>query len=445
MNYRKFLLVGLTAIMATNAFGATIHAEKSIEQLAKQVHSIEQNAAFPNIDINYITKSSDVAKKSNVAHAKLNLVAENCTVNIEVSPEFKVGYLGSNNQREFFKEVTQDSNAMQEDLRVAFITYHEASHCKMYEIKEPFKSDNLQVQKSLNEFYQFSGESNTTGSDKLDTGLYYILQENFADAFGFIQLIKNHGATPDALILMQKMQIERTEIAHTHNDKHIIAHNTDYTLKEILKEENIKKILATDDVAQLEEMALQIANKGMWTSVRTHAEIDQVVNYQSLETGSLSLLTDLMTKDMEVNSHLKKNVDLQLKDNLLYQSAVETKLELEKKFDLSKVKTVDQYKSFYQNNLEAVNTILANKLESKLEKATADGFNPLDDIHSYAQNFKPSEKQSLAEIKTNGMHDVKKMENFSVSISKDSVKSKLNAIRNNNFNNEQVAMVKKYN
>lgn len=428
MNYKKFLLLGLTAVMTMNAFGANIHVDKSIEQLAQKVHSIQENKAFPNVDVNYIIKSSDVAQKSNVAHAKLNVGFENCTVNIEVTPDFKVGFLGSNNQREFFKEVTQDSNATQEDLRVAFITYHEASHCKMYEIKEPFKADNPQVQKALNDFYQFSGKS-FTNSDKGDDGLYYILQENFADAFGFIQLIKNHGATADSLTLMQKIQVERTEIAHTHNNERIIAHNTDNTLKEILKEENIKKIIATDDMTQLQEIALQIANKGMWTSVRTHAQIDQVINYQSLESGSLGFLIDLMDKDMGIHKDLKKNINLHLTDNVLYQSALETKLELEKKFDLSKIKTTKQFESFYQENSEAINTILSTKLTDKIEKSTTNGFNPLDDIHAYGEGIHPVQKQTLADIKLNGAKDVKNMEEFGMTISKGSFLNKIASIR----------------
>lgn len=427
------MLLGLTAIMTTNAFAATVHAEKSIEHLAQKVHSIQQNEAFPNIDINYILKSSD-ATKNNKAHATLQVAAENCTVDIEVTPDFKVGLLGSMNQRDFFKEVIQDSNAVQEDLRVAFITYHEASHCKMYEIKEPFKADNPKVQKALNDFFQFSNKSFTNGEDSMDHGLYYILQENFADAFGYIQLIKNHGVNADTLSVMQKMQIERTEIAHTHNNKSIIAHNTDFTLKELLKEENIKKIMATDNIQDLEEMALQIANKGMWKSVRTHAQIDQVVNYQSLETGALTLLNDLVEKDIGTHSHLQKNVNLHLKDNMLYQSALETKADLYKKFDMSSIKTAEQYNDFYVKNENAIVEILAVHLGSKLGNSAKAGINPLEDIYAYAEGINPAAKQSLEEIKTTGSLEVKKMEEFGVTVSKGSFLNKMASIRQSSTN-----------
>lgn len=429
--YKKFLLLGLTAIMTTNAFAATIHAEQSIEHLAQKIHNIQENKAFPNVDINYITKAPDILEKANKAHAKLTVAAENCTINIEVTPDFKVGFLGSTNQRNFFKEVTKDSNTTQEDLRVAFITYHEASHCKMYEIKEPFKADNPKIQKALNDFFQFSNTS-SNNQEKLDDGLYFILHENFADAFGYIQLIKNHGANADSLSLMQKIQIERTEIAHTHNEKAFIAHNTDFTLKELLKEDNINKILATNDPAQLQEIALQIANKGMWKSIRTHAEIDQVINYQSLESGALSFLTDLVEKDMGMNQDLKKNVNLHIKDNLLYQSALETKAELSQKFDLSKIKNSKDYEDFYAKNEEAITTILSHKLGSKLRKSLNEGTDPLVDIYSYAETIQSGEKQSLADIKNNGAIEVKKMEDFGMTVSKNSFLNKMASIRENN-------------
>jgi len=280
MNCKKFLVLGLAAIISTNAF-AHNPAAQSINELTEKVYTLQQHNIIPTVNVNYIVKSIEEINKNRVEEvANLNIATEIVRL-IHVTPDMKISHSGTVENRNVLKEVTGASNEKQENLRTEYITYHETSHCKLYEVKNPFKAEDKDAEYMLNKYFQYSRPS--YGSKHGDSRLYYILQENFADTSAFIQLIKAHGADKDVLSTMQKIQVERSDAANAYNKNGLIAHNTEFSLKEVLKEENIKKILATNDPEVLLEMALKISNDGMWKSIKTHnnsqyKDAGQVIN-----------------------------------------------------------------------------------------------------------------------------------------------------------------------
>jgi uncharacterized OsmC-like protein len=439
MKYEKILVLGLAAVLSVNALAFGQQAETTYNQLAQQVHTLQQKEVIPKIDINYIIKSSEQINSDRVkAEALLNLSTENCTVNINVTPDMKISYSGSTENREALKEVTASSSQQEEQLRTSYITYHEASHCKMYEIKDVFKSENKNVEQILNKFFQFS--SSSYDSPKGNAGIYYILHENFADTFAYIQMIKNHGVGKDVLTTLQKIQIERSEAANTYNKNGLIAHNTEFSLKEVLKEENIKKIMNTESQTELQELALKIANDGMWKSLKTHSESYQSINFETLENGATFLLSGLMFK--LINNNTEKNINLQLEDNALYQAAVETKNEISQKFDLGAIKTEDQLKDFYVKNTDLIKDILVKKLEGKLDFSLKSGIDVLETLDLHFSHVSPGEKQSLEEIKISGRESLQDIQTISSNLSINSVLKNLESIRSTSFNNQNKVHLK---
>lgn len=428
----------MTAIISTNAFAHGSHAEQSINRLTEQVHVLQQKNIIPKVDVNYIIKPTEEINKQRVeAVANLNIVSHNCTVDIHVSPEMKVSHSGSNHNREFLKDVTGSSNENQENLRTSYLTYHETSHCKLYEVKNPFKAADKDAEYMLNKYFQYS--SSSYGSKNGDIGLYYMLQENFADTFAFIQLIKNHGVNKDVLSTMQKIQVERSDAANEYNKNGLIAHNTEFALKEIIKEENIKKIISTNNQEELQEIALKIANDGMWKSIKTHSNMkssDQIINVESLINGSSFLLQEFLYKDLGVDNPLssEKNVNLQLEDNVLYQVAKDSQLKLEEKFNLSSIKSIAEMKDFYNNNYEEIGHILQEELAIKMDVDFKNGKDPFIVIENYFKNVEAGNKQSLPELKSKGAEAIQTAENLASKLSTDSVLKNISSFRQSHTN-----------
>jgi hypothetical protein len=441
MKYSKLLVLGLAAIISTNALAMPTQAEQTINQLNQQVQMLQQNNIIPKIDVNYIVKPAEEINKNRVeAMANLNVAEENCTVDINVTPDIKISYTGTHENREFLKEVTATSNQVQDGLRMSYITYHETAHCKLHEIKDPFRAEDKKAEAALNKFFKFSGSS--YGSEHGDIGLYYMLHENFADTFAFMQLIKHHGVGKDVMETMQKIQIERSDAANSYNKNGLIAHNTEFSLKEVLKEENIRKIMATDSQEQLQEMALKIANKGMWTSIVTHGNVSQIVNQESLENGARFLLNNVISKSSNMEHTSEKNVNLNFEDNMLYKAALEAKDRMAKSVDFSSIKTQADMQKFQEEYNSGIESIIRGKVDKQLEESIKNGLDPLVAIEDYANTIKPEAKQSLEEIKTNGAEAVKNIDKLSEKLSKDTVLKNLNSIRQASYGSTNKVHIK---
>ncbi len=435
MNCQKLLILGLTAIIRTNAF-AHNPAEQSINRLAEQVQTLQQKNIVPKIEVNFIIKP-EVTRS--IAHAKNSFHEENCTVNIELNSDMETGYIGTKENREALKDITNPSNLKQQQLRTEFITYHEMAHCRLVEIKNPYKSEDKNAENILNQYYQHGLPSlYSSDSKKFDNSLYDNLQENFADTFSFIQLIKKYGGDTDLLVLIQKIQIERSDLSNTLNKDSLIAHNTEFSIKELLKEENIKQILSIDNEQELENIALNIANKGMWQAIKTHGELDRVSNQFTLVDGATRFFSIIALKNINGSIVNEKNINLDFKDNALFQIGEITYNELNVKFNLKNLKNEAELNSFIEKNHVEIEEVVTNHFYDKIGIESKKGINVFDAVEKHMLTVQLMEKQTVEQLKINGAEAIKNAENLASKLSTNSVLKNVSSFRQSHLHNKTV-------
>lgn len=417
----------------------------NLEHIMKQVHTLQQEKALPNVPVNYIVKADkEIASTRVIASADLQGL-KNCEVNIQVNSDMNISYTGTKQNRETLKEVTNAINSSQELIRTEYITYHETAHCKMYEIKDAFQHENLQVQNTLNQFFKFSSTSYITEAKAGNASVYYMLHENFADSFAFIQLLKSHGPTQDVLETMQKIQIERSDAANEYNKDGLIVHNTQFALKEILKEENIQKILATDNQADLQEMALNFANKGLWQSVATYTKSSggtyDVVNMESVQSGILFLVNHTLYSHSDTIVHKEQNINVNLENNKLYEVSQEIISELKKDNDFSKMNE-KQIHQFLKNNQKQIEKIIQSKMDSRFDmnKTMTIAEFVSHHIDNDASQYSSTPK-NIAQIKSDGIEDLKTIHNIAEKFNKNNALNKMQAMRSQHLHNNNIRVV----
>lgn len=424
MDFKKFLVVGLTAVMSFNAIAApALNNINSVEKIMEQVQVLQLENAIPKVPVNYIIKAESEIK-SNRLEAMANLTGlKHCEVNIEATPDMTISYTGTKINRDMLKEVTSASNSAQEYLRTEYITYHETAHCRMYEIKDVFQHHNPQVESKLNEFFKFSAKSYQTTNINGNASIYFMLHENFADSFAFIQLLKANGPTKDVLETMQKIQIERSDAANQYNKDGYIVHNTEFALKEILKEENIKKILDTNDQGELQQMALNFANKGLWQSVATYSKANthEVMNMESLNEGALFLVNHMVFAQSTTVAKTEKNININFENNTTYEVAKEVVSELNKNNDFTKM-DAQQVGQFLQENKEQIVETLYKKMDSRFN--VGDGMSVAEfistEIDKDATQYNTNAKH-ITQIKADGIEDLKTINTIADNLSKNTV------------------------
>ncbi len=407
----KFLLLGLIGIMSFNALAATNLSQASQDAYAQKLqHQIvkmqDANTIPAKIGIGFkFVSEKKVTDERLQAEALLNIVDSTCNVEIHVTPDMKVGFSGSTENRDYFKSVTEAENQTQENLRTEYIVMHESSHCRMYEIKDVFKTGNNKVDTLLNQYFKFSSSS-FNNSEKGDASLYYMLHENFADTNAFIQMIKEHGPTPDLLKTIQKVQIERKEATTLHNEKGMAVHNTDYALKELLKAENLEKVMSTSSPQALQDLALQIANKGLWQSVANNPSVSNVLNLESMENGTASLVAQLIRKDFNASSD-EANISINFEGNQLLDTAKIVLSQIKETSPLySSIKDEASMGEFYKAEGDNITSLIQTVIDSKLSQSYDSGTDILKTIYNQIKTVAPIQVSSMQEIKEQGLKDL---------------------------------------
>lgn len=446
MKAAKLLGLGLSAFMTSHAFAHQLPDNQvdSFERLTNQVVSLQQQNLVPKIDVNFIVQKTNERVVS-VAHANTDLLEQHCTVNIEVNNKIDTGFLGTKINHEELKGIVSPSNLHQSQLNNDFITYHEMGHCRLAEIKEPFKSDNKNAQYILNKYFQHGAVSiSNSNSEKYNNSLYDNLQENFADTFGFVQLVHKHGADKDLLALMQKIQIERSDLSNTLNKDYLIAHNTEFSLKEALKEDNINKIINAKSQQELEDIALKIANKGMWEAIKTYGDVDSVNNQFTLQDGALLFFKDIALKNIhEKNGTLKeKNIHVDLENNELYQIGQTTFNELNTKFDLKSLTSEQELNDFLKKNESKISEVVGNHLFEQIDLDSKKGIDVFDTVENHMKTVNVMEKQTLDQLKSSGVEKIKNAENIADNLSMKSVLNNMKSIRQASLNNNSTVHIK---
>lgn len=427
--YNKFLLLGMISILSMNALAAPLVQHDAYNRVEQHIVQLKESGVVPkNIGVNFkFVSEKQITEQRLKAEALLNISQETCDVTLNVTQDMRVGFSGSTENRDFFKSITAAQNDAQEQLRTEYVTMHEASHCKLYEIKDVFQSGNSQVDNLLNQYYKFSGTSYEQ-SDNGNSSIYYMLHENFADTHAFMQMLKEHGPSQDLIKTMQQVQIERSEAAAQHNPGGMIVHNTEFALKELLKENNIAKVMSLQSNQEIQDFALQIANKGVMQTLSNN-DSAQVVNTESLENGAMTLLGNVMRKDI-LGTTAESNISINWEGNNLLDIASAVYKDFKTTHDVSGLKTEAQFAEFYKNNSEGLKEQIIKSVDTRLSTSYSSGVNVLETINHQINTVSKTPNLNIEQIKQQGIENLKQSDTMVAKfVSKEALLIKIAKIR----------------
>ena len=428
-NINKFLIIGMMSILSLNAISAPLNSTMShSEQIQHKIIQMKENGAIPKgIEFIFNKVSEETIKEDRLqAFANMQISEETCNININVTEDMKVGFSGSLENRELFKEITGAQTQREELLRTEYIVLHEASHCKLYEIKDVFKTGNSQVDELLNQFYKFSGTSYNS-SEKGDASVYYTLHENFADTHAFMQMLREYGPTPEILKTIQQVQIERAENAEQKNPHGFVVHNTSVALKELLKEDNIDKLMNLKTQKEVEEFALELANKGLWQTINSY-EAHSVISSESLVNGANSLLYSIIHKDM-LPSDSNGNISVNLEGNKLYDVALQTYQQFKTTNDIPSVQTKHEFNKFIEEYSPVLIANLSKDIDNIIDEYFQKGVDVLASIQDQISLTEKITPSSIVEIKEQGIKDLASVANMSIKFDKNNTIQNILKIR----------------
>lgn len=184
-----------------------------------------------------------------------NTLAKQCEVIVSFSKSGDTVLMATDKD---IQNKTNPQNNIQKQLAREFILLHEANHCEFASLKDVFLIEGQnQLQKDVNYYFK-----HMVGNELTDS-MYSLLNENFADTYASIQLIKLYGSNQDVLQIINNTLLDRQDmyLINTAQEK-LDSHFTHISLLEILKEKNIEKINSFNNPDELKIFALEIANIG---------------------------------------------------------------------------------------------------------------------------------------------------------------------------------------
>lgn len=193
------------------------------------------------------------------------------------------------------RHLTQQITDTQKEMYSQFIALHERVHCEFAKINyENFISDN-EIVKNKDNFDKLNNFSIRGSSYKS------LLNENYADVGAIILLYKIYGKeNKDLEIALNLIADMRATYDVDIPRTGVVKHLTYWSVNEMLKQENIDKAISVNNNKDFNELALDIANKGVSKSLTVKA--------QDQEQYSLSI--------EEVGNNIKKSRELILANYL---------------------------------------------------------------------------------------------------------------------------------
>lgn len=164
----------------------------------------------------------------------------------------------------------------EEELRNEFVLGHEVAHCGFPNIKDPFRiKGNPDLSAQLNKVYADTAQraiksSNGFGEAVPIHGLADALNEAFADTTSAINLLKKYNGSDNIKVFLKKISAERelnNQITSPLDKELIDAYDLGAATKNVLKPENLERVLSTNNHNELREIAIEIANNALMTSL----------------------------------------------------------------------------------------------------------------------------------------------------------------------------------
>lgn len=218
-----------------------------------------------------------------------------CQIDISLTPEGFVSYLGSLENKSNYFDTVRPQNKVESEVMRKFMVLHEGSHCLFSTFSYPILiNDNEVLEKNMNFLFKL-GAASYSSENKLikNNSLYQLLNENFADSFAAINLIKQYGKNSDVINMLHRIATQRYEQALVIETKmSLLAHDTHFALNEILQLETIDKIMNMEDYNLLKILALEIANRSV-ANVLINNTVSQAINKNSIISGIRNNLIDM--------------------------------------------------------------------------------------------------------------------------------------------------------
>lgn len=405
----NFIKMGIAATIIAapalaSAAGNDLTTSKYQDEMRQVVKETQQKG--------YLTAKTNVAIKENKTsgarydsfqpsenHAEV-LNKKSCDVTITLSQTGDRVYMAHDDD---IKELTAPKNEMQKKLSREFLLLHETSHCEFETMNEVFViKGNPQLQKEVNYYFK-----HTYGSLMSDSP-YIMLNENFADTYAAVQLIKLYGDTKDVKSVINQTSLERQDqdLSNAMTGR-LDSHYTHFSLHELLTKENIDKIKTTSDPTQLRQLALEIANKGTFTVLSTYSDaLPTLFEQFSMVQSTLLNANNNSIKNFYSAQHLdtqfganQPNVTVSFFQQL--GSEVLKKAPLERKFDADK--HVDGLSKDEITKLQEV-------AKEVFQEKYGDEFEKIDDIGNQFKKYITDNHQPVLSQKTDVATTLEKLE-----------------------------------
>lgn len=221
-----------------------------------------------------------------------------------------------------------------------FLEDHEYSHSVNYHQREGF----IQIHDPISNLTAEEKKAVMTNDTFKDT-----IDENFADGYGSIILLKNNNFSNESINVLKKIRDIREKMSHqspaeismTHYDPHSSAYTIDNILNNI---ETIKKI---NDPAKLKDIAIQSATHGALSGMKNYkAEHDFSLVY-SINTNYATIYQKHLFN--EINKGKK---DFQAMDIDWPSISVEDRHKIESYVQQNKDKKTSINKAFNMDNMD---------------------------------------------------------------------------------------------
>ena len=250
---KKFITLGLTCLVMAN-YNISFAQETNFSQEANEVIKKSLQKKFLTSSIKVYVNS----EKNNNSYARnkmtyMEQIGNKCNVYLY----YDKNGIQLEEMNKQIQEISNFSNKEEQKLFRIFVILHESSHCEFLNMNNVFLLPNKELEKKVNYYFKYMQDSQQMSS------LYTLLNENFADTYAAIQLIKIYGNNNSTLNVLNNFTTIRETLkfsAFEQQDK-IDSHFTDGSLENILKSENLKQIEITTSPEQLKELALTIANE----------------------------------------------------------------------------------------------------------------------------------------------------------------------------------------
>lgn len=380
-----------------------------LTSIIEKTQKIDTSDIIPNdIKIKYTVLDKEMIDSGYAGgDAVVDLAAQNCSISVPIDKEMGSSFLGTRANREYFKDYVSPTNYEQGFLRTAFATYHEASHCKFYNMEKPFLAENTQVQDNLNDYFRFAGK-HTNEAGHVFAGYYEILNENYADTRGAMELIKKHGSGHDVIAVLEKARLERAESVATTSQTGFDAHSSMYSLEEVLKPEMVEKIKQSNPV-ELDKMALEIANRGAVKVVATYGNVDEIISNTSIMTGTSRLALVMYGNEIE-QSTATPNVNLHFDSNKLYTAAEGAVKELKAANLFTGIKTQEDLNDLFKKNQLQIENEALNSANQVFGPEFDKNNDVVGSVANYFKEAQVGEKQNVKSIQKEAMSMSKKFD-----------------------------------